>query len=306
MIVRAALLLALFAACGDDAPGNDDAPEDAAPPGTACPAPATEPGGASPQFASAPAGVRIGASTYASSGTSSTQVRATLRTEPLPELHTVAQEDGACRRRAAGIYHCETPCAADALCTDENVCTTVGLGRSAGSLSVTVDDETTTLEPDATLTYRSEEVALGGCSPVTVTAAGADFPAFELEAALVPPIEITNLTELGYFSGEGLIVRWRPADPGARVRITFRADSASHGAVLPSILECDAPDDAGEIAVPASMMDPHIEQFGCGICPQTSVTRYRRAVTSAGATEVELIADDEQLLFLYPGGIELP
>lgn len=304
MIRGPALLLALVAACGDDAPENED--EDAGPPDTACPAPPTEPGGASPEFASAPAGVRIGTSTYASSGSPSSQVRAALRTEPLPELHTVAQEDGACRRRAAGIYHCETPCAADALCTDENVCTTVGLARSAGSLSVTVDDETTTLEPDATLTYRSEEVALGGCSPVTVTAAGADFPPFELEAALVPPIEITNLTDLGYFIGEGLTVRWRPADPGARVRITFRADSASHGAVLPSILECDAPDDAGEIAVPASMMDPHIEQFGCGICPQTSVTRYRRVVTSAGSTEVELVADDEQLLFLYPGGIELP
>jgi len=280
--------------------------DDAAPPADSCPAPTIEAGDPSPQLASAPAAVRVGASTYSGQGLTTTRARAELRFEPLPALHVVDSEEGACRRLAAAIYHCQPACPSDALCTGENLCTTVGLARSAGALTVTVGDDPAVLQPDATLRYQSDELAPAACSSVDVTAAGDDFPPFALESALVPPVEITNLAELGYFAGEGLTVRWQPADPGARVRITFRADSASHGAVYPSIIECDARDDAGEIDVPVSMMDAHIAEFGCGLCPSTSVTRYRRAITVADETEVELVTEDEQLIFLYPGGVGVP
>ncbi len=53
-------------------------------------------------------------------------------------------------------------------------------------------------------------------------------------------------------------------------------------------------------------MDAHIDEFGCGICPQPSITRYRRVVGAAGAAELELLTEDELLVFLHPGGNGTP
>ena len=117
---------------------------------------------------------------------------------------------------------------------------------------------------------------------VTVSAPGDAFPAFSLSAAAVAPIAPVGLpSPLTLAPGADAVFRWTPADAQSRVRLTLVADEL-HGLPPLATIECDAPD-AGEVTVPAALVDMFLEpeHWGtCGRCPVSSIMRYRRAATA--------------------------
>lgn len=110
-------------------------------------------------------------------------------------------------------------------------------------------------------------------------------PAFVVSAPGVAPLELTAPADLVLAAGRDLTVARTPADPSTRLRVALRADNG-HGSLLGSLIECDAPDAAGAIRIPAAMLDRHTAALGCGICLPSSIVRYRGARGDAAGRPV--------------------
>jgi hypothetical protein len=82
------------------------------------------------------------------------------------------------------------------------------------------------------------------------------------------------------------------------VRLVLNSDNAGHGLPLHAIIECQAPDAAGEIVVPAALIEqlPEFEFLGICVghdCPPSSLARRARATVAAGDAVVELVVASE-------------
>ena len=91
------------------------------------------------------------------------------------------------------------------------------------------------------------------------------------------------------------MIRWTPAAADTRVRLTRNSNNSYHGQPYHTIIECDAPDSAGEIAVPAAILDAFPDSEAWAICagtdcPRSKIERYRRATHPVDAEhDLELL-----------------
>ena len=166
-------------------------------------------------------------------------------------------------------------------------------GGSGGSIAVPFEDgfyqrfdQTLRFPPGATL---------------TVSAPGADFAAFSFAAVAPAPLTLVGIDELRLRTGTPMTIRWQPADPGSRVRVTMGAD-LGHAFFRSVVVECDAPDEHGAITVPQHMVDrlADPQHWGCGDCFSQEVRRYRRARTTAGSVPLDLWLNQIASFYLYP------
>jgi hypothetical protein len=232
-------------------------------------------------------------------------VTARLRGTPDVGWHHVAMDDGTCRLSTFTPSACEPYC--DGVCVDTNDCRAYPLLVSAGTLTLTgLASGTLTLHPQDfdNFYYAPAELPddlFADDATIRASAAGgtgdSSLPAFSLETRAVAPIvaEITR-NEIQLANGVDHVVKWTPAgDAGTRMRLVLNANNQGHAQPYLAIIECDVYDDAGQIRIPAAMIDafPETENWtACAgnDCPRSWLRRYHRAdvPVEAGAVSLEV------------------
>lgn len=226
-----------------------------------------------------------------------------------PVFHQEVMREGACVLRRYQPSQC-TPACTDGLCVATDVCEPWPTYESAGRLVAT--GLHAPLEMAGTEGHYAPDGALpadlfADDATVTATAEGAAFPPHAVTAGGVPPI-VAAITGgvITLAPGQDHTLRWTPATDDARVRVTLNSNNTGHGLPYLGIIECDAPDHAGQVTIPAAMVDAFPPTQAWEICagtdcPPSTIRRYRRGATIIGSTEVELVLASE-----YSFGVEHP
>jgi hypothetical protein len=274
-----ALALALaLAACGDGDGGSPDA--------------AVNP---SPELGDSAAWIRV------SLASGSTYITGNLITDPPLWPYDVEPTTGACRFSTRETDTCTPFCEWNQACVGGR-CVSPPLVRSAGPLLFEGGTAPLTLpfEDGAYQRFDQALVFAPGAS-VTVSAPGDVFGGFSASTVAPAPLTLVGAENLRLRSGTPLTIVWQPADPGSRVRVTLGAD-LGHAYFRSVVVECDAPDEHGQIAIPQTMVDrlADPQNWSCGDCFSQEVRRYRRARTSAGAVPLDLWLNQTQSIYLVP------
>jgi hypothetical protein len=277
--------LTLSGGCGDGAADARDAGADA-----------TGPGGDDPDFARAPALVEIVSRGDPEGGAFDTAFHAELRDAPAPTLLVESLREGACRLLESAPPSCDPPCAATALCTATDVCSPYPPARSAGPISITSGDDAFALTAaEGIYSHYEGDAPLVAGADVRAVAEGDERPGFAVHAPWPEPL----VAELGDRpqAGEPFTLTWIPADPAARFVVMLRTD-LGHGAWPPVRIECDAPDEAGQLTIAAAMVDAFVDPaaWSCGDCFGSWIGRVRR-VAEPGGVELWL----ERRIDVYVG-----
>ena len=223
---------------------------------------------------------------------------------------------GACRMREAVVAFCDPPCASGALCTGDVACAPASVGVCVGTCvtyATPLSAGTVTLETPAGLStlvavegldsyYTQEPMPLVDAGAVvTVTASGGTFPAFSAHLVMVPPLVVRDAAAITVTPGEALTIGWTPADPASRVRVILEAD-LDHGFIPRVRIECDVPDDDGELVVPVAMVNALADpsHWGCGRCPVQRIERYVRTTVRPAGKSVDFELRSEQVFFFKP------
>jgi hypothetical protein len=220
---------------------------------------------------------------------------ANLRQEPLPVGYVVATTDGRCRQWIEPGFNCGLgQCGENQLCVAEDSCADAPAGAASGTLGLQLGDTPVDVPAGEVPGLYSAELPAGqACEVVRVSGEG-ELGSFALETRRPPRLEL--LGEIALVEEEPLTIRWQPAEPSSRIRVQLRADRGAHGFLFTSIIECDVPDAVGELTIPANLIDAHLDQFSCGECPFSSITRYQMV----GDDELGFFVEDEVLIFLTP------
>jgi hypothetical protein len=223
-----------------------------------------------------------------------------LRDAPAIVYQHEVMREGACRLLEFEPKECDPSCS-NGICGDNNVCQPFPAYLSSGTMTISglagLSGGKITLEPYEIYKFYSPSVALPGDlfaddAIVKVSTVGADdLPAFTAEVPasprLVTSIESYRITLAG---GEDHVISWTPlaaADAGLVVRLQILSTNSSHGLPWNAIISCEAPDAAGQIRIPAAMIDdfPATTDWEACVgveCPRSWISRTRRAYVPAG------------------------
>jgi len=289
----------LLYACGDGSPASPDSgPTPDAPPGVARPTlggvtvSEVRGGDGSQAFAYG----QIGAVFYEGDG---------------PRWHRETMRDGTCALRTYTPSSC-TPACTDGLCVS-GVCQPFPRRVSAGRLTINGLAVPVSITPTDGFYEQPSipEELFGDTASVSAQLAGGTVPAMTLSSRGVPRLA-TAITggkiAVANPAGQPFALRWTPSnDADARIRVTLNANNQGHGMPYLAILECDAPDSAGVIDIPAALLDAFPETMAWQICagtdcPFSSIRRYHRSTHAVGDKDVELVIASEQLFGIdHPG-----
>jgi len=219
----------------------------------------------------------------------STAIVGALAPEPGPWPYDPPTVDGWCRLMVRHpIDGCAPACPPTATC-DRGACVAPATPRSAGVLTVGGGGARARIPFDGTYELYLATALFPPGADVTASAPGDALPAFTLTARMPPPLARVDPGGLALAPGRPLTVRWTPAGDASRVRIRLGADRGD-GPWPSIVVECDRPDDAGEVAVPQAMVDALAdpEAWGCDVCLDHEAVRYQRADTTLAGTTLTL------------------
>jgi hypothetical protein len=203
---------------------------------------------------------------------------------------------------------CESCFWDEGICLDDGVCVPLPRGAHAGDLTVTSPSGTFTIEGDQGNYSLYGPPVAAPCEQVSIEAPGSTFAGFSAQVQMVPPLVIHDLEgweTRRLTAEEDLEIRWQPADPGSRIRLTMRTDW-HHGIFYsPVLIECDAPDSAGSLLVPREFLAPYVDESnweGCGSCARPYLVRYRRTAieTSTGTVSIQTLTTEVLPHFPFP------
>lgn len=255
----------------------------------------------SPDLDDSAAWIRVLLATATDGSGGSTYITGNLIVDPPLWPYAVEPTDGACRFSTRQTGACVPFCEWYQACVG-GVCVSPPLVHSAGT--ITFDGGGSTLElPFADGAYQLFDQALTFApgTSVMVSAPGDDLAAFSTTAVVPRPLTLVGIEDLRLQMGTPIAIRWQPSDPGSRVRVTMGADEG-HAFFRKVVIECDAPDEHGYIAVPQAMVDRLADRsnWSCGDCYSHEVRRYRRARTNAGSVPIDLWMSQLVSFYLVP------
>jgi len=277
-----ALLLILLAGCDGAAVGPDAAIPDP-----------------EPDFDDTTAWIEVAARTYSDGSGGDLRIDGRLLTEAPPWPYDVEEVVDGCRYSTRLPMTC-AQCDVDEVCVD-TTCVALPAVRSAGPITVTGGGDSRTVTHDTGYQLYETGVPFAPGVALTVSAPGDEVDAFELTGTTPAAIELLDRDQLQLRVGDPLVIRWTPDDPGSRVRLTLGAD-LGHAQYRAALIECDAPDEHGAIAVPQAMLDRFADgaNWGCGDCYPHELRRYRRDRATVGAVPVSLWVTEVTSLYLIP------
>lgn len=214
-------------------------------------------------------------------------------------FHAETARAGDCRVLEPHPGTCRT---CTGICVGPETCAPYPVYASAGGLELAGGGDSVILRRDPLdgryqTRVRDEPFAPG--ATVTATAAGDEVAGFTAAARGVTPL-VAELPADGKLRlGAEPTVRWTPADPGARVRLTLNGDGVWHGGHYLAIIECEVDDAAGAITVPAALMarfpdTTYLESCSFSKCAFSHLARLGRGTAVAGDGAVELRVEHRQ------------
>ena len=238
----------------------------------------------------------------ASSGPIGSQVGGAYHDHPAPRTEATMAEAGGCRYVAARPALCEPACTGSDVCDVDGHCSGYPTTLAAGTLTVTGTTPPITLEPQPGNSYYPQTSYPGLYRPgdeLTFALAGAG-PVPPLTATVrgVPSLALPT-DQLTAIEHQPLRIAWTPITDPAGAEVLVHLDNDHHG--LAAYLECTAPASAGELTVPAAILDPLIlaGESGIGTYIENAwiEVRHRALVTTPyGCAAVDGYAD--QFLFV--------
>jgi hypothetical protein len=251
-------------------------------------------------FGELPAHVDVRESWFVGSEEPFPNVRAALLATAAPRADREVAREGDCRLlEPSPVGRCDAPCDAGLCVAGE--CLPYPPPRSAGPIEVTGLIDDLTLEFAESLGYEAHHTTPAELfvadAAIRVDAAGEAVAGFALAAAAPALADVVELRDgrLLVRGGDGeLRLSWTPVEPDARIRLALAAGE-EHGRPPHAVIECDVAD-TGALAVPAALVDAFAapQNFGgCGRCPVSTFTRYRRDVADTADGLVELVVASE-------------
>jgi hypothetical protein len=222
--------------------------------------------------------------------------------EAVPPWHEETMREGDCRLLEYHANECDN--CWNGRCIDGE-CIPYPEYLDAGTLTVAGLGADVRLSDQGGYYYAAlEGRSLDPGAPVSVTASGAAFPAFEATSVQPAPMEadIEN-GEITIEDGTDEAVHWTPADPcTARVRLTLKSTTAAHGLPPNAMIECDVRD-TGTLTIPSALIEAFpasSHQDICVLidCPASTLARYTRAAVPAGENEAELLVESVRNLWV--------
>lgn len=222
-------------------------------------------------------------------------VRDGVRPADVDEVLLEAEEEG-CRLVSGPDLLCDPRCAFDELCTADGSCTAAPTSQDAGPVSITGTTREFRLVPNSANNYLPEPGTMVDYAPyeegaeLSLSAAGAEVPPFELRARGVEPLTFGD-SDLEVAMDSPLLLLWEaPKRSDSAVRVRVELDIAHHGGVDAQVV-CDVAD-TGSLQVPAALINGLLEQ---GVAGFPAVTLARRSVSSAmlEAGCLEFVVDSE-------------
>lgn len=286
-MARAAWSLALLGAlarCGGDA-GGLDAGADGPPIDPSC-ARDREPSARFSVVAEPGASARIGS-----------QVGGQLLAFPRPRLEATLLTEGSCWFVGARPALCEPACAGAQVCDVEGRCVDYPEALPAGAFTVTGTTPPVTLTPHAGNGYYAEQgyPGLFRADDVLTLALAGDGPVAALAATVrgVPPLALPT-TALIAREHAPMDVAWTPITAPAEAEVLLHFDSDHHG--VRAYVECVAPAAAGQVTIPAAILDRLIlaGETGIGTYIENAwieVHHQARLATPRGCAILESYAD---------------
>lgn len=215
-------------------------------------------------------------------------------------FHRHVMTAGACTLRSYAPASCDPACA-DGLCVDTDTCEPWPTRVSAGALAITGLTAAVSITPvdgyyvgDAL-----PEDLFADAAVVTADLAGADLPPATLVAGGVAPLVTAITDRITLVPGEDHVVGWTPGG-GGRVRLTLNSNNQGHGGPYLGIIECEADDAAGQLTVPAALVDAFPETRAWTVCagsdcPPSRLRRFRASTAPIGVDQaIELAVASEQ------------
>lgn len=204
---------------------------------------------------------------------------------PTDVIETAVADNDVCTVYKFSRHTC-TGCATSQTCTDTDVCTDkpslVSVGEvtltGVGASQVKLSAVNNNYQYAGDLTYPG--FAEG--DDITLAAAGGHYPAFDVTAQGVAPVELSEDT-YALSSGSPLTLEWTAGDGTADVEVELNL--SKHGGSA-GYLKC-AVDDSGSLTIPADLITALVD-LGVAGFPQLTVRRSSHAEAQVGSAAVAL------------------
>lgn len=224
---------------------------------------------------------------------------------PVPSnlVWTEKSKEGDCRLKTPKSPFCEERCEGG-VCVADGKCqpyakphsvgavTLTGVKVEGGGSEIALKEIAAAYQPPAgtVLAYPP----FGAEDTIEVHAVGADYPAFDLSAAGVNPIDLAT-TDFALSPDKPLVLEWDAAPSGAASQMHVKIDLSHHGGVK-GLIECDAPD-TGSLTISQEMI---AELIGLGVAGYPSVVLTRTSIDTVqldhGRVQLEVSALVERYL----------
>ncbi len=278
-------LLVAHAGCGGDGASGGDAGPDGPPVDPSC-ASDREPSARFSVVAEPGAAARLGS-----------QVGGQLLAFPHPRLEATLLTEGSCRFVGARPALCEPACGGAQVCDVDGRCADYPEALAAGAFTVGGTTPPVTLTPRAGNGYYADQgypALFRPGDPLTLALAGAG-PVAALSATVrgVPPLALPT-TQLVAREHAPMDVAWTPIATPAEAEVLVHFDSDHHG--VRAYVECLAPAAAGQLTIPAALLDRLIlaGETGIGTYIENAwieVHHQARLETPRGCAVLESYAD---------------
>lgn len=247
-------------------------------------------------FDRAPSALRATESAWVG-GAPRTSVGGALWSAEPPENWLLSATSGPCRLYLGQNPFCADPCEGG-LCTAPDACTAYPAALDGGSLAVSDGAATVDVRFDgAGYGVAQDGAVFAPGATLTFTASGGDVAAFTGAVAMPPRLVTADLGALALRGTDPLVLTWEPPGAGVgdtSIRIRLEADRGQHGRLPTAALECEVAD-TGSFTIPEDLRAAYVAKdlWGCGKCPASTITRYRRARVMVGARPIDLYAESE-------------
>lgn len=213
---------------------------------------------------------------------------------PEPYISTARASDANCTVYEVSVPFCEGGCA-DGVCVGENTCKAYPTGKNVGE--VTISGVATADGQDSfTLMLNNNNYRTGGGltlqypgfsqgDVIKLSAAGGDYPAFEISAKGIAPLSVTA-ESFDLSKTSPLKLTWEAADAEIGSKIFVNVNLSHHGGSK-GYIECNVADN-GSLTIPAEFVAQLIE-LGVAGFPTVSVIRSSEGYAQVASGRIALV-----------------
>ena len=248
--------------------------------------------------------------------TATTSIEGVVKDGPEANLYTesILSSEGRCILYGLAVPTCVNANAGGGCnfsteaCTDTDICTKLPTKKNVGTVTVSGVATTSNTDPFALKAVSNSyqvpgEVTLAypGFSegaPISVSASGSDYPAFEVSAKGVAPL-VLAATSYHASTGESLTVSWTSGGAASDARVEVTLNLSHHGGSV-GYIACDVAD-TGSLTISAAQVSRLIDLGVAGYPTLTVIRRSIGTVTIAPGTVVLSVESSASPAFCVEG-----